>query len=115
MPVLTSDLFGISVGFVAEAASLRIAPAFTLAPRPVVVEMMKSDVSLNYTGEEGENCLMRNMLPLYMGDGPDGKGAFERTFCCYGNDVDCARCGAYAVFNAAYKKERSRPQAGDVD
>lgn len=79
------------------------------------LEMMKSDVSMQYTGEEGENCLMRNMLPLYMGDGPDGKGAFERTFCCYGNDVDCARCGAYAVFNAAYKKERSGRQFGDVD
>lgn len=79
------------------------------------LELMKSEVCLEYTGAEGENCLMRNMLPLYMGDGPDGNGAFERTFCCYGNDVDCSRCGAYAVFNAAYKKARGRPQFGDVD
>jgi MoaA/NifB/PqqE/SkfB family radical SAM enzyme len=75
------------------------------------LELMKSEVCLSYTGKEGENCLMRNMLPLYMGDG----GQFERTFCCYGNDVDCSRCGAYAVFNAAYKKQRGQPQIGDVD
>lgn len=75
------------------------------------LERMKSDVCLEYTGKEGENCLMRNMLPLYMGDG----GQFERTFCCYGNDVDCSRCGAYSVFNAAYKKARGQPQIGDVD
>lgn len=79
------------------------------------LEMLKSDVCMDYTGAQGENCLMRNMLPLYMGDGPDKTGAFERTFCCYGNDVDCSRCGAYAVFNAAYKKQRGRPQFGDVD
>ena len=48
----------------------------------------------------GENCLMMATLPLYMGDG----GSFERTFCCYGNDVDCTRCGAYSVFNTAYHR-----------
>jgi len=62
------------------------------------LELMMSDVALKYTGEQGENCLVRRMLPLYMGEG----GNFERTFCCYGNDVDCTRCGAYAVFNSAY-------------
>ncbi len=63
------------------------------------LEMMKSDVALEHTGQEGENCvLLGNALPLYMGDG----GEFERTFCCYGNDVDCSRCGSYLVFNAAY-------------
>jgi MoaA/NifB/PqqE/SkfB family radical SAM enzyme len=55
---------------------------------------MLSDVALESTGTHGESCSMRRMLPLYMGDG----GRFERTFCCYGNDVDCGRCGAYAVF-----------------
>jgi len=64
------------------------------------LEMMKSGRALNYTGERGENCAVRAMLPLYMGDG----GNFERTFCCYGNDVDCTRCGAYGVFNAAYHR-----------
>jgi MoaA/NifB/PqqE/SkfB family radical SAM enzyme len=62
------------------------------------LELMLSDVSLRYTGENGEACALRDMLPLYMGDG----GRFERTFCCYGNDVDCSRCGAYGVFNSAY-------------
>ncbi len=63
------------------------------------LEMMKADVALEHTGQEGENCvLLGNALPLYMGDG----GEFERTFCCYGNDVDCSRCGSYLVFNAAH-------------
>ena len=44
--------------------------------------------------------MMMETLPLYMGDG----GNFERTFCCYGNDVDCSRCGAYSVFNTAYHR-----------
>jgi MoaA/NifB/PqqE/SkfB family radical SAM enzyme len=66
------------------------------------LQRMMSDLALESTGERGEKCLMRNMLPLYMGDG----GCFERTFCCYGNDVDCGRCGAYAVFNAAYHHDR---------
>ena len=63
---------------------------------------MKSDVCLESTGLRGENCTLRRMLPLYMGEG----GQFERPFCCYGNDVDCTRCGAYAVFNTAYHRRR---------
>ncbi len=62
------------------------------------LELMLSDVSLEYTGENGERCLARRILPLYLGQG----GEFERPFCCYGNDVDCSRCGAYVVFNSAY-------------
>jgi len=69
------------------------------------LELMKSERAIEYTGTDGENCLMRNVLPLYMGDG----GNFERTFCCYGNDVDCARCGAYMVFNQAYQHANGRP------
>ena len=64
------------------------------------LELMYSDRSIESTGEHGENCLMLATLPLYMGDG----GNFERTFCCYGNDVDCSRCGAYSVFNTAYHR-----------
>ncbi|MEJ2131294.1 MAG: hypothetical protein P8Y95_06655 [Gammaproteobacteria bacterium] len=64
------------------------------------LERMLSDVSLESTGEHGETCNMKHMLPLYVGDG----GTFERTFCCYGNDVDCSRCGAYAVFNSAFHR-----------
>ena len=65
------------------------------------LERMLSERAIESTGANGEHCsLKRGMLPLYMGDG----GNFERTFCCYGNDVDCTRCGAYAVFNAAYHR-----------
>jgi MoaA/NifB/PqqE/SkfB family radical SAM enzyme len=70
------------------------------------LELMKSDVALRATGERGEHCLMRNVLPLYMGEG----GSFERTFCCYGNDVDCASCGAYMVFNQAYHRDQGEPE-----
>jgi len=64
------------------------------------LELMMSDVCLSYTGTEGEYCLMRGTLPLYMGAG----GRFEQPFCCYGNDVDCSACGAYSVFNTAYHR-----------
>jgi sulfatase maturation enzyme AslB (radical SAM superfamily) len=40
----------------------------------------------------------RHVLPLWM----EGKG-FVTPFCCYGNDVDCARCGAWVVFSLAAK------------
>jgi MoaA/NifB/PqqE/SkfB family radical SAM enzyme len=73
------------------------------------LEMMLSGGSLEATGEHGEPCAMRRMLPLYMGEG----GNFERTFCCYGNNVDCSRCGAYAVFNGAYHRQRGMPQPED--
>jgi len=46
-----------------------------------------------------DHCpMMRTMLPLYIeGD------HFTTPFCCYGNDVDCDRCGAWGVFAAAAK------------
>jgi MoaA/NifB/PqqE/SkfB family radical SAM enzyme len=62
------------------------------------LELMKSDRCDAYTCD---HCVLQSMLPLYVGDG----GVFERTFCCYGNDVDCDRCGAYAVFNAARHRQ----------
>jgi MoaA/NifB/PqqE/SkfB family radical SAM enzyme len=72
------------------------------------LELMLSDRALESTGVHGENCTLKRMLPLYVGDG----GQFERTFCCYGNDVDCSRCGAYAVFNSAYHRSTTvRQQA----
>jgi MoaA/NifB/PqqE/SkfB family radical SAM enzyme len=64
------------------------------------LELMLSDRCLEVTGERGETCGLRRMLPLYMGEG----GNFERTFCCYGNDVDCTKCGAYGVFNGAWHR-----------
>lgn len=66
------------------------------------LKLMLSEVCMSFTGLNGENCAMKNMLPLYIGE----NGRFERTFCCYGNDVDCARCGAYAVFNGAYHRSK---------
>jgi MoaA/NifB/PqqE/SkfB family radical SAM enzyme len=66
------------------------------------LELMLSDRCLEVTGEHGETCGLRRMLPLYLGEG----GNFERTFCCYGNDVDCARCGAYGVFNGHWHRQR---------
>jgi MoaA/NifB/PqqE/SkfB family radical SAM enzyme len=44
------------------------------------------------------------ILPLYLeGD------HFNVPFCCYGNDVDCDRCGAWAVFHLAAQFEERRP------
>jgi MoaA/NifB/PqqE/SkfB family radical SAM enzyme len=42
-----------------------------------------------------------HVLPLWL----DGD-RFTTPFCCYGNDVDCARCGAWVVFDLA-ARERS--------
>ncbi|MBW2383622.1 MAG: radical SAM protein [Deltaproteobacteria bacterium] len=46
-----------------------------------------------------DNCPMQQtMLPLYIeGD------HFTTPFCCYGNDVDCDRCGSWGVFSMAAK------------
>ena len=41
----------------------------------------------------------QRILPLYLeGD------HFTTPFCCYGNDVDCERCGAWAVFDLAARR-----------
>ncbi len=46
-----------------------------------------------------DNCpLLTTTLPLYI-EGND----FTTPFCCYGNDVDCDRCGAWGVFATAAK------------
>lgn len=44
-----------------------------------------------------KNCLPKKMLlPLYLeGD------HFTTPFCCYGDDVDCSRCGGWVVFDMA--------------
>lgn len=65
------------------------------------LELMLSDRCLEVTGQRGETCGLRKMLPLYLGEG----GNFERTFCCYGNDVDCTKCGAYGVFNGYWHRK----------
>jgi MoaA/NifB/PqqE/SkfB family radical SAM enzyme len=49
----------------------------------------------------------RLVLPLYL----DGD-RFRTPFCCYGNDVDCERCGAWIVFHLAARGERAAQAAG---
>ena len=49
-----------------------------------------------------DNCYAKQMiLPLYL----EGKNLVS-PFCCYGNDVDCNRCGAWVVFELAAVAER---------
>lgn len=46
-------------------------------------------------------CLARKLLlPLYLDE-----DHFTTPFCCYGNDVDCGRCGAWVVFEMAAMAE----------
>ena len=46
-----------------------------------------------------DHCpLLEITLPLYL----EGE-RFATPFCCYGNDVDCDRCGGWGVFAAASK------------
>lgn len=45
----------------------------------------------------------QTLLPLYL----DGK-SFVTPFCCYGNDVDCDRCGAWVVFELAARLEEGK-------
>jgi MoaA/NifB/PqqE/SkfB family radical SAM enzyme len=54
-------------------------------------------------------CPARQLvLPLYL----DGR-RFTTPFCCYGNDVDCERCGAWVVFHLAARGERGAAAAAD--
>ena len=49
-----------------------------------------------------DNCYAKQMvLPLYL----EGKNLVS-PYCCYGNDVDCDRCGAWVVFELAALAER---------
>lgn len=56
------------------------------------LEMMLSE---NDPKSVTDNCLLTRMvLPLYL----EGKHLVT-PFCCYGNDVDCDRCGSWGVFD----------------
>ncbi len=58
------------------------------------LELMHSSLCRQVT----DSCLLQEtLLPLYMGEG----GRFVQPECCYGNDADCDRCGAWAVFHIA--------------
>ena len=52
-----------------------------------------------------DNCpALIHMQPNYL-DGDE----FVTPFCCYGNDVDCDLCGAWAIFSMAAKLEQRDP------
>ncbi|MCW5830537.1 MAG: radical SAM protein [Deltaproteobacteria bacterium] len=58
------------------------------------LEMMLSE---NNPGKITGNCPAKQLiLPLYL----SGR-TLVSPFCCYGNDVDCDRCGAWVVFEMA--------------
>ena len=65
------------------------------------LEMMFSDVCQKHTGDLNGECVNIDILPLYLGK----DGSFERPYCCYGNKVDCTRCGSYSLFNTVYHRE----------
>jgi MoaA/NifB/PqqE/SkfB family radical SAM enzyme len=55
-----------------------------------------------------DHCPMQQtMLPLYI-EGED----FTTPFCCYGNDVDCDRCGSWGVFSMATRLDGPWMTAG---
>jgi sulfatase maturation enzyme AslB (radical SAM superfamily) len=59
-----------------------------------------------------EHCPAQEaVLPLWLeGD------HFATPFCCYGNDVDCSRCGAWVVFHLAARRDQDEalvPSAAD--
>jgi hypothetical protein len=49
----------------------------------------------------------RFLLPLYL-----ERDRFVTPFCCYGNDVDCERCGAWVVFHLAARFGAGRARSG---
>lgn len=61
------------------------------------LELMRSGICEVVTS----HCpLQQTLLPLYM-EGDE----FSTPFCCYGNDVDCDRCGAWGVFSVAARMD----------
>ncbi len=86
-------------GAVREVLRLRRAhPGFVRNSR-VSLELMLPEHAPGVTAR----CPAReHVLPLYL----DG-GRFRTPACCYGNDVDCERCGAWIVFHLAARAARS--------
>lgn len=76
--------------------------------RTRALELMLSE---NNPKQVTDNCLSaKNLLPFYL----EGK-EFVTPFCCYGNDVDCDRCGAWVVFDLASRyEENPQPQFGGL-
>jgi MoaA/NifB/PqqE/SkfB family radical SAM enzyme len=83
---------------VAEVLRLKAAYPGTIRNSTRSLELMLPPHAKRVT----DGCLSRTMLlPLYLE--ADG---FTTPFCCYGNDVDCDRCGAWVVFDLAARAER---------
>jgi MoaA/NifB/PqqE/SkfB family radical SAM enzyme len=52
-------------------------------------------------------CPARSLiLPLYL-----DRDRFVTPYCCYGNDVDCDRCGAWVVFETAALLDGGHPES----
>lgn len=67
-------------------------PAF-VRNRKRALELMAPRTAKKIT----DNCLAKKLiLPLYL-----DSESFTTPFCCYGDDVDCNRCGAWIVFELA--------------
>lgn len=67
-------------------------PAF-VRNRSASLELMTPELAPEVTRE----CLVKQiLLPLWL----DGD-RFTTPYCCYGDDVDCSRCGAWVVFELA--------------
>jgi len=67
------------------------------------LELMSPELAPRVTN----NCpAKRHVLPLYL----DGDH-FVTPFCCYGNDVRCADCGAWVVFHLAALEEENGANA----
>jgi sulfatase maturation enzyme AslB (radical SAM superfamily) len=72
------------------------------------LELMLPESSKRVT----DTCPAKELiLPLYM----EKDGVFTTPFCCYGNDVDCDRCGAWVVFHLAAKLESGRMRAAATE
>lgn len=67
-------------------------PAF-VRNRSASLDLMSPELAPEVTRE----CLVKQiLLPLWL----DGD-RFTTPYCCYGEDVDCSRCGAWVVFELA--------------
>jgi MoaA/NifB/PqqE/SkfB family radical SAM enzyme len=67
-------------------------PAF-VRNRSASLDLMTPELAPDVTKE----CLVKQvLLPLWL----DGD-RFTTPYCCYGDDVDCSRCGAWVVFELA--------------
>lgn len=67
--------------------------------RTLSLDLMAPDAARDVTA----SCLTKQLLlPLWL----DGD-RFTTPFCCYGDDVDCTRCGAWVVFEMAARFQRT--------